>query len=69
MNEAWLKLAGHLDRFADRRHFLRVAGRAMRQVLASHAEAARAAKRDAPAGARSIRASADARSFPTTRAT
>jgi len=45
VNEAWLKLASHLGDFDDRRHFLRTAGRAMRQVLANYAEAARARKR------------------------
>lgn len=37
VHEAWLKLAAHLDGFADRRHFFAIASRAMRQVLADHA--------------------------------
>jgi len=45
VHEAWLKLEGHLDGLEDRRHFLRVAARAMRQVLANQAEAERAEKR------------------------
>lgn len=37
VNEAWLKLAGRLAPVEDRRHFLVLAGRAMRQVLLDHA--------------------------------
>ena len=40
VNEAWLKLFGTKGRaFDDRVHFLRVAGRAMRNVLIDHARA------------------------------
>jgi len=46
VHEAYLKLAGGEARpFADRGHFFRVAGRAMRQVLVDHARARRTAKR------------------------
>jgi RNA polymerase sigma factor (TIGR02999 family) len=48
VHEAWLKIAGAMDRGAsvdDRGHFLRVAARAMRQVLVNHARDRRAAKR------------------------
>lgn len=45
VHEAWLKLAGHLDSMQGRRHFLAVAAKAMRQVLADHARAAGRQKR------------------------
>ena len=45
VHEAWLKLAGHLDSVRGRRHFLAVAAKAMRQVLADHARAAGRQKR------------------------
>lgn len=47
VHEAWLKLEGHLGRLEDQRHFLRVAARAMRQVLANYAESMRTRKREA----------------------
>lgn len=37
VHEAWLKLVGHLDSIQDHRHFLIVAGKAMRQIIADHA--------------------------------
>ncbi|MEM7205405.1 MAG: ECF-type sigma factor [Planctomycetota bacterium] len=45
VHETWVKLQRHLERFDDRQHFFRTAARAMRQLLANHAEAARTAKR------------------------
>lgn len=45
VHEAYLKLKGHHDRFRSRNHFLAVASRAMRQVLASYAEKKAAEKR------------------------
>jgi RNA polymerase sigma factor (TIGR02999 family) len=45
VHEAWIRLAGNLDRLNDRVHFFRVAARAMRQVLADYARAHRAQKR------------------------
>lgn len=48
VHESWLKLAGHLGSLQDRTHFFAVAARAMRQVLANHARAARAQKRSSP---------------------
>jgi RNA polymerase sigma factor (TIGR02999 family) len=45
VHEAWLKLHGNLADLQDRRHFFAVASRAMRQVLANWARAARAMKR------------------------
>lgn len=45
VHEAWLKLHGGLGTIEDRRHFLIVAGRAMRQVVADHARAHNAQKR------------------------
>ena len=45
IHEVWLKLHGNLASLQDRRHFFAVASRAMRQVLANHARAARAQKR------------------------
>lgn len=49
VHEAWIKLAGHLDRregaVEDRRHFFLLASRAMRQVLADHARRVRRQKR------------------------
>lgn len=46
MNEAWIRLCsdGGGD-YETRRHFLRVASRAMRNILVDHARAKRAAKR------------------------
>ncbi len=37
IHEAWLKLAGNLGGYDDRRHFYAVASQAMRQVLTDHA--------------------------------
>jgi len=51
VHEAWLRLNGADARYENRRHFLRVAARAMRRVLVDHARRKRAAKRggeDAP---------------------
>lgn len=46
MHEAWMRLIGTQDSsFADRRHFLRVAARAMRNVLVDHARRRNAKKR------------------------
>ncbi|MFT7670345.1 MAG: RNA polymerase sigma-70 factor (ECF subfamily) [Planctomycetota bacterium] len=45
VHEAWLKLAGHLDRIEDRKHFYAVASRAMRQVLSDHARGRSSQKR------------------------
>jgi RNA polymerase sigma factor (TIGR02999 family) len=46
VHEAWLKLARHPDtKWSDRTHFLRVAAKAMRQVLVDHARARGAKKR------------------------
>ncbi len=46
LHEAWLRLAGTASEgYVDRTHFLRVAARAMRQVLVDHARTKRAAKR------------------------
>ena len=47
VHEAWLKLAGNMETVTDRPHFLALAGRAMRQVLADHA---RGRKRDKRGG-------------------
>jgi len=46
VHEAWLKLDGKLAGLRDRKHFLALAGLAMRQILASYARAARALRRD-----------------------
>lgn len=45
VHEAYLKLAGHTPRAADRSHLLAIAAHAMRQVLVDHARERRAAKR------------------------
>lgn len=45
VHEAYLKLAGHAPRAADRSHLLAIAAHAMRQVLVDHARERRAAKR------------------------
>lgn len=45
VNEVWLKLAGCLSPVTDRHHFLALAARAMRQIIADHARAARSLKR------------------------
>lgn len=45
VHEVWLKLHSNLANLQDRPHFFAVASRAMRQVLANHARAARAQKR------------------------
>ncbi len=52
LNEAYLKLCGHHDAvYTDRQHFLRVAAKAMGQVLIDHARRRSAGKRSTP-GAR-----------------
>lgn len=48
IHEAWLKLAGHIDRVGDRQHFFAIASRAMRQVLADHARGKNRMKRQGP---------------------
>lgn len=45
VHEAWLKLNGQISSVDGRRHFLAVAAKAMRQVLADHARAATRQKR------------------------
>ncbi len=45
VHEAYLKLAENLEGLEGRRHFLVVAGKAMRQVVADHARGLGAAKR------------------------
>jgi len=45
VHEAWLRLARDERAYDDRRHFLRVAARAMRNLLVDHARARRSAKR------------------------
>jgi RNA polymerase sigma-70 factor (ECF subfamily) len=46
LHEAWVKIAGdHAADFQDRRHFLRLASRAMRNVLVDHARRRNAKKR------------------------
>lgn len=47
VHEAWIKLDGKLEGVKNRGHFLSLAGLAMRQILADHARAERAAKRAA----------------------
>jgi len=47
VNEAWLKLRGEFAGMRDRQHFLALAALAMRQILADHARARRARRRDA----------------------
>ncbi|MDP6410588.1 MAG: ECF-type sigma factor [Planctomycetota bacterium] len=47
VNEAWLKLTGLTDPdWQDRKHFVRVAARAMRCVLVDHARAKQTVRRD-----------------------
>jgi len=53
VNECFLKLR-RAHRFADEKHFLRTAARAMRQILINHAEARLAAKRGGGAAADSF---------------
>lgn len=45
VHEAWIKLCGKLDSLGNRQHFLVVAGKAMRQVIADHARSRGAIKR------------------------
>jgi RNA polymerase sigma factor (TIGR02999 family) len=45
VHEAYLRLSGTDETFANRTHFLAVAARAMRHILVDHARARRAAKR------------------------
>jgi RNA polymerase sigma-70 factor, ECF subfamily len=45
VHEAWLKLVGAGSDFASRRHFLGVAGKAMRSVLVDHVRQKRSQKR------------------------
>lgn len=49
VNEAWMRLLpGAAGKSADREHFVRIAARAMRQVLVDHARRKSAKKRQAP---------------------
>lgn len=50
INEAWLRLAGGVQRVEDRRHFFALAARAMRHVLADHARSRSRDKRGGNAG-------------------
>lgn len=62
VNEAYLKLCGaRAPELNDRRHFLAIAARAMRQVLIERARARRAIKRDS--GERITLSLADAHAF------
>lgn len=45
INEAWLKLSRRTEMVNDRQHFLALAAKAMRQILADHARAKSTAKR------------------------
>ena len=45
VNEAYLRLSKRLDRIEDRTHFLRVAAKAMRQILVDHGRRRSAEKR------------------------
>ena len=45
VHEAYLRLAGHAGPWEDRRHFVGIAARAMRQILVEHARARGAQKR------------------------
>ena len=45
VHEAWLRLAGRSDDYADRNHFVAVAVTAMRQILVDHARRRAAQKR------------------------
>ncbi len=47
VHEAWLKLVGQSEDWSNRKHFMAVAARAMRQVLIDHARARQAGKRGA----------------------
>lgn len=49
VHEAWMKMAGDLGRYENRRHFFAVAATAMRHVLADHARAESRQKRGGPA--------------------
>ena len=51
VNEAWLRMSGQEGHWQDRRHFLRVAARVMRNVLVDQARALRGARRE-PGGVR-----------------
>lgn len=55
IHDAWLRLVGSAPpEFDDRRHFLRVAARAMRRVLVDHARGKRAQKRGGGVRPRSL---------------
>ena len=45
VHEAWMKMAGGIERLNDRQHFFAVAARAMRHVLADHAKSKSREKR------------------------
>lgn len=45
INEAWLKLSARTDLINSRQHFLALAAKVMRQILADHARAKSATKR------------------------
>ena len=54
VHEAYAKLSGRDAAWADRQHFLRVAARAMRDVLVDYARAQQALKRGGPLPDRSL---------------
>ena len=54
VHEAYAKLSGRDAAWSDRRHFMNVAARAMRDVLVDHARAQQALKRGGPLPDRSL---------------
>lgn len=46
VNEAWIRMGAKETEFENRKHFLRLAGRVMRNVLVDHARRRHAAKRN-----------------------
>ena len=63
VHEAWLKLDGKLHGLRDRKHFLALAGLAMRQILANYARRARARGCDGRGDASVVVEIADPRDF------
>ncbi len=64
VHEAYLKIAGSFDKVTDREHALALGAKAMRQILANHANAARAQKRGGNRKRLTLTGIADASSDP-----
>ena len=64
INEAWLKLSGRGNLVNDKQHFLALAARVMRQILADHARGKSALKRGGPRATLSLHEGSVASELP-----